>query len=149
MALAPVVAAQGLDLEQVDVAPAGRRRVVRVVVDKDGGVTLDEIADATRLVSQQLDEHDLMDEQPYTLEITSPGVDRPLTQPRHWRRNVGRLVKVTGPEADALIGRVVDADEQAARMDIDGATREIPYSAMRRAQVQVEFNRKEGRWTST
>jgi ribosome maturation factor RimP len=143
MALEPVVATRGLDLEQVDVTPAGRRRVVRVVVDKDGGVTLDEIADTTRVVSQQLDEHDLMDEQPYTLEVTSPGIDRPLTRPRHWRRNVGRLVKVSGPGPDAVIGRIVDADEHVAQVEIDGATREIAYTEVRKAQVQVEFNRKE------
>ena len=85
----------GLDVEAVELTPAGKRRVLRVAVDKDGGVTLDDVAEATREVSAVLDDSDVMGEQPYTLEVTSRGVDRPLTLPRHWRRNVGRLVKVT------------------------------------------------------
>ena len=87
--------ALGLDLEAVDLTSAGKRRVLRVAIDKDGGVTMDDIADATREVSRLLDETDVMGQQAYTLEVSSPGVDRPLTLPRHWRRNAGRLVKAT------------------------------------------------------
>ena len=87
--------AMDLDVEAVEVTPAGKRRVLRVAVDKDGGVTLDDVADATREVSRVLDESDVMGEMPYTLEVTSRGVDRPLTLPRHWRRNEDRLVKAT------------------------------------------------------
>src|SRR3954451_24127507 len=87
--------ALGLDLEAVDLTSAGKRRVLRVAVDKDGGVTLDDVADATREVSRVLDESDVMGELPYTLEVTSRGVDRPLPLPRHWRRNEDRLVKAT------------------------------------------------------
>ena len=90
----------GLDVEAVEVTPAGKRRVLRVAVDKDGGVTLDDVADATREVSRVLDESDVMGEMPYTLEVTSRGVDRPLTLPRHWRRNDDRLVKVTLADGD-------------------------------------------------
>ena len=79
--LTPHLLEHGLDLEAVEVTPAGRRRVLRVAVDKDGGVTLDDVADATREVSRVLDATDTMGEQPYTLEVTSPGVDRPLTLP--------------------------------------------------------------------
>ena len=87
--------ALGFDVEAVEVTPAGKRRVLRVAVDKDGGVTLDDVAEATREVSRVLDESDVMGEMPYTLEVTSRGVDRPLTLPRHWRRNDDRLVKAT------------------------------------------------------
>src|SRR3954465_13368695 len=86
--------ALGLDLEAVDLTSAGKRRVLRVAIDKDGGVTMDDIAAATREVSRLVDETGVMGEQAYTLEVSSPGVDRPLTLPRHWRRNAGRLVKV-------------------------------------------------------
>src|SRR3954449_6602501 len=89
--------ALGLDLEAVDLTSAGKRRVLRVAIDKDGGVTMDDIADATREVSRLLDETGAMGEQAYTLEVSSPGVDRPLTLPRHWRRNAGRLGKGTPP----------------------------------------------------
>ena len=85
----------GLDVEAVEVTPAGNRRVLRIAVDGDDGVSLDTIADATRVVSDTLDESDVMGERPYTLEVTSRGVERPLTLPRHWRRNVDRLVAVT------------------------------------------------------
>ncbi len=85
----------GLDVEAVEVTPAGNRRVLRIAVDGDDGVSLDTIADATRVVSDALDDSDVMGERPYTLEVTSRGVERPLTLPRHWRRNVDRLVAVT------------------------------------------------------
>lgn len=142
-ALEPVVEAKGLDLEEVDVTQAGRRRLVRVMVDKDGGVTLDEISEATRSVSAHLDDHDVLDEQPYTLEVTSPGTDRPLTQPRHWSRNVGRLVKVTPHVGEPVTGRIMAAGDSAANLDIDGSDLEVAYSDVAKALVQVEFNRKE------
>lgn len=99
--LEPVVRAAGLDLESVRVGSAGRRRLLRVVVDADGGVDLDNIALVSREASARLDDTGAMGEAPYTLEVSSPGVDRPLTQPRHWRRAVGRLVRVpaSGPSA--------------------------------------------------
>ncbi|MDQ1682331.1 MAG: ribosome maturation factor RimP, partial [Frankiaceae bacterium] len=93
--LEPVVAATGADLEDVQVRAAGRRSVVEVVVDRDGGVTLDDVAEIARVVSEALDADDPLGETPYTLEVGSRGVDRPLTLPRHWRRAIGRLVKVS------------------------------------------------------
>src|SRR5437763_10645803 len=93
--IAPVVDGVGYDLEELVVTPAGRRSVVRVVIDRDEGVTLDDIAEVSRAVSAALDENDgELGRAPYVLEVTSPGVDRPLTEARHWRRNVGRLVAV-------------------------------------------------------
>ena len=90
----PVVHALGMDLESVRVTTAGRRRLLRVVVDSDRGVSLDDAALASRELSAKLDASDVMGDMPYTLEVSSPGVDRPLTQPRHWQRAVGRLVRV-------------------------------------------------------
>lgn len=143
-ALRPAIEGAGLDLEDIEVAPAGRRRLVRVIVDKDGGVTLDDIADTTRLVSRRLDDDDdLMGEMPYTLEVTSPGTDRPLTAHRHWRRNVGRLVKVTPHEGEPLTGRIVEAGDGFARLDVGGTERDVRYDDVRKARVEVEFNRKE------
>ena len=94
--IGPAIAAVGCDLEQVTVSPAGRRKVVRVVVDADSGISLDEVAAVSRAVTEVLDARDteLFGDSPYVLEVTSPGVDRPLTEPRHWRRAVGRLVEV-------------------------------------------------------
>jgi len=134
----------GLDVEAVEVTPAGKRRVLRVAVDRDGGVTLDDVADATRAVGSTLDDSDVMGEQPYTLEVTSRGVDRPLTEPRHWRRNTGRLVKVTQVDGSACSGRVVAHDEDPGGgvvLEVSGRSRRIAYAAVARALVQVEFNR--------
>ena len=130
-----------LDLESIEITPAGKRRILRISVDKDGGVTLDEVAEATREVSRVLDGSDVMGEQPYTLEVTSRGVDKPLTLPRHWRRNQGRLVDVRIDGGDTVTGRIATSDEAAVCLDVDGTIREIAYADIAKAQVQIEFNR--------
>ncbi len=135
------LARSGLDLEGVEMSRAGRRSLVRVLIDQDGGVTLDDIADATHLVSEVLDSSDVLGETPYTLEVTSPGTDRPLTLPRHWRRNVDRLVKVTLREGATFTGRVQSVDEAGATLDVDGARHEVAYADVVKARVQIEFNR--------
>lgn len=132
----------GLDLEAVELTPAGKKRVLRVAVDKDGGVTLDDIADATRAVGQQLDDQDLMGEQAYTLEVTSRGVDRPLTEPRHWRRNRDRLVRASLRDGSQVTGRVSDSDDLGATLDVAGATQRVEYADVTKALVQIEFNRR-------
>jgi ribosome maturation factor RimP len=146
--LRPLVAGAGLDLEDLVVSRAGSRRLVRVVVDRDGGVDLDGVAAASRLVSEALDRRDGGDggalPGPYVLEVSTPGVDRPLTAPRHWRRAVGRLVRAERAGAAPMVGRVVDADDEAATLDVDGAERRLPYPDVRHAVVQVEFRREEG-----
>jgi len=136
------VNALGLDLEAVDLSSAGKRRVLRVAIDKDGGVTLDDIAEATREVSRVLDEDDVMGQQAYTLEVSSPGVDRPLTLPRHWRRNAGRLVKVTLHEGDPVTGRVTSSDDDAAVLDVEGEERRVPFTEVKKAKVQIEFRKE-------
>ncbi len=143
----PVLHALDMDLEAVKVGTAGRRRVLRIVVDADGGVDLDDIAEVSREVSAKLDASDAMGDAPYTLEVTSPGVDRPLTQPRHWRRAIGRLVivAVNGEEAAGQAeppARIVDADQQGVTLETDGATRTIRYGDLGPGRVQVEFGRE-------
>ena len=134
--------ALGLDVEAVEITPAGKRRILRVAVDQDGGVTLDEVADATREVNRVLDASDVMGEQPYTLEVTSRGVDRPLTLPRHWRRNAGRLVKVTLADGSSATGRIGESDDAGVTLDVEGTDRQVAYPEVTRALVQVEFNRR-------
>jgi ribosome maturation factor RimP len=131
-----------LDVEAVELTPAGKRRILRVAVDGDHGVTLDQVADATKRVSEVLDASDVMGEMPYTLEVTSRGVDRPLTLPRHWRRNADRLVKVTLTGGGTVTGRIGESTETAVTLDVDGAVREIGYDQVEKALVQIEFNRK-------
>jgi ribosome maturation factor RimP len=133
----------GLDLEAVELTPAGKKRVLRVAVDKDGGVTLDDIAEATRAVSRELDGEDLMGERAYTLEVTSRGVDRPLTAPRHWRRNHDRLVRAALRDGTQLTGRVGESDESGVTLDVSGTPRRLEFDAIAKALVQIEFNRKD------
>jgi ribosome maturation factor RimP len=130
-----------LDLEAVEVTPAGKRRVLRIAVDKDGGVTLDDIAEATRAVSGVIDDSDLMGETAYTLEVTSRGVDRPLTEPRHWRRNRDRLVKASLADGSQVTGRVRGSDDSGVTLEVSGVEERLAYDDVSKALVQVEFNR--------
>ncbi len=143
----PKVVGIGYDLEDLTVTAAGKRSVVRVVVDKDGGVTLDDVADVSRAVSDVLDRLDESDPAllgaTYVLEVSSPGVDRPLTEPRHWRRNVRRLVTVTRREGAPVTGRLVAADEDGVTLDVEGGEQRLPYAGVVRGNVQVEFGRKD------
>jgi ribosome maturation factor RimP len=143
-ALASRAAELGLDVEGVTLTSAGRHRMLRVAVDKDGGVSLDDLADATRDLSVALDDTDLMGEHPYTLEVTSPGVDRPLTLPRHWRRNRDRLVTVTLADDETVTGRIDSSDEDGVVLNVDGTERTYAYEDVVKAKIQVEFSRKEG-----
>jgi ribosome maturation factor RimP len=139
--LAPIVATVGLDLEELRVEPAGRRRLVRLVVDADGGVSLDDVAAVSQAVSAALDESDAMGSAPYVLEVTSPGVDRPLSAPRHWRRAAGRLVRAPLVAGGEIEGRVVTADDEAVVIDVAGDQRRLGLDELGRGRVQVEFRR--------
>ena len=141
----PVVAAVGVDLESVRVSAAGRRRVLRVVVDSDQGVSLDDATTISRKLSAALDTVAVMGDFPYTLEVSSPGVDRPLTEPRHWRRAVGRLVTVAVTDAGeagisgSVTGRIVAADPDGVTLDVGGTRRRLRYPALGAGAVQLEF----------
>ncbi|MEU0572364.1 ribosome maturation factor RimP [Nonomuraea sp. NPDC005983] len=139
--LEPVVGAEGLDLEDVTITQAGKRRLLRVIVDRDGGVSLDDVAEVSQAVSTALDEDDVMGQAAYTLEVSSPGVDRPLTEPRHWRRAARRLVKAELEDGTVVEGRVRSADDSAVELDVDGAVRTLDYQDLTRGRVQVEFRR--------
>ncbi|TQK70556.1 MULTISPECIES: ribosome maturation factor RimP [unclassified Nocardioides] len=139
----------GLDLEAVELTPAGKRRVLRIAVDTDGGLTLDDVASATKVIDRVLEDDGpdggakALGELPYTLEVTSRGVDRPLTLPRHWRRNEGRLVKVSLADDATVTGRIGTSDDEGVDLAVDGGERRVAYSEVRKALVQIEFNRKD------
>jgi ribosome maturation factor RimP len=152
----PVVGGAGYDLEDLVVTPAGRRSIVRVVVDRDEGVTLDDIAEVSRAVSDVLDRNDDgMGRTPYVLEVTSPGVDRPLSEPRHWRRNVGRLVTVKAGPAGAteeVSGRITAVHDAGVTLAVEAkgkpgakkrppTPRDVPWGELGAGRVQVEFGR--------
>lgn len=139
----PVVASEGLDLEELELSQAGRRSRLRIIVDGDGGVDLDRCAEVSRHISKALDDSNVMGERAYTLEVSSPGVSRPLTLPRHWSRATGRLVRAILHDGDDVTGRVVSAGEGTVVLDVDGAGRELAYADVRKAKVQVEFRKSD------
>ena len=145
----PVIASDGMDLESVRVSAAGRRRLLRVVVDSDQGVSLDDAAAISRKLSAVLDAAPVMGDFPYTLEVSSPGVDRPLTDPRHWRRAVGRLVQVTAADVGPISGRVLAADADEVTLDVGGDRRRFGYAALGAGAVQVEFGRPQSELGAT
>jgi len=140
-------------LEDVTVSPAGRRRVVRVAIDRaderadgaTGGVTLDDVAEVARVVSDLLDAAELDEPEllggAYVLEVSSPGVDRPLTTPRHWRRNLGRRVTASLADGTAVTGRVRACDDVEVVLDVDGHQRSLLLAEITSGSVEVEFNR--------
>lgn len=144
-------------VDDVTITPAGRRRVVRITVERPlespvgdtplAPLSLDEVAEATRLVSAHLDESDVLGSQPYTLEVSSPGTSRPLTTPEHFRRNVGRLVAVERPEGGTVTGRVLATTDEGVRIEVPAERKtpaqevDIPFAQLTQGKVQVEFNR--------
>jgi ribosome maturation factor RimP len=148
--LEPVVRAMGMDLENVRITATGRRRLLRVVVDADRGVSLDDITLISRALSAELDANGAMGETPYTLEVSSPGVDRPLTEPRHWRRAAGRLVRAPLAARSAartdktrrpatIEGRVLAASDHAVLLEVAGEQREYGYGELGPGKILLEF----------
>ena len=137
----PVVAAAGMDLESVRMTVAGKRRLLRVIVDSDSGLSLDDAAEVSREISALLDASNVLGEVPYTLEVSSPGVDRPLTEPRHWRRARGRLVRVKVAGEGSVEGRLLTADADGVTLGLPGGERRFPYADVGAGSVQVEFGR--------
>ncbi|MEV7556327.1 ribosome maturation factor RimP [Streptomyces sp. NPDC048331] len=147
--LEPLVAAKGLDLEEIEMSRAGKRRMLRIIVDSDEGVELDACAELSREVSDKLDETDVMGEDEYVLEVSSPGADRPLTEHRHYVRAIGRLVKFQLTEGGELIARILEVDDEGLDLEVPGVkgrkatARRIAFTDIAKARVEIEFNRKD------
>jgi len=142
----PVVESGGVDLEDVEVVAAGKRRLVRLLVDRDGGLDLDTVAQVSHAASAALDAADgeagtggPLGRAPYVLEVSSPGVDRPLSAPRHWRRARTRLVLAELTDGTSATGRVSHVDDGGVTLDIEGAQRQLGWDVIHRGRVQVEF----------
>jgi ribosome maturation factor RimP len=147
--LEPLAGARGMALEEIVISPAGKRRVLRVVVDTDDGVELDACAELSRAASAALDEApDVMGGAPYVLEVTSPGAERPLTEPRHYRRAVGRLISARLYEGGELTARIIAVDDVGLDLEVPGVkgrrptARRLAFGEIEGARVEVEFNRK-------
>lgn len=145
--ISPAVTEAGFFLEEVQIASPGSHRIVTCVVDGQTPLNLDQVTVASRLISELLDSADFMGETPFTLEVTSPGVDRPLTQPRHWTKNLTRLIKVTLNDGTITTGRLTEFNEVNATLveNIKGRLKEhtVVFADIKRAVVEIEFNRKD------
>jgi ribosome maturation factor RimP len=143
IAAAPIPS--GIEVEDVTVTKAGRRELIRVVVDRDGGIDLDAVADVSRLIADALDDPTAASifTTAYVLEVTSPGVDRPLREPKHWRRSIARLVHITRKDGPEIEGRITAADDTSVTLSLDDLDEPLvlPYAEIDKAVVQVEFNR--------
>ncbi|MGR8007937.1 ribosome maturation factor RimP [Streptomyces hypolithicus] len=147
--LEPLVSAEGLDLEDIEVSRAGRRRMLRIVVDSDEGVELDTCAELSRTVSEKLDETDAMGEGEYVLEVSSPGADRPLSEHRHYVRNTGRLARLQLHDGTELVARILTVDDEGLDLEVPGvkgrkpSARRVAFSDIAKARVEIEFSRKD------
>ncbi|MFJ5955755.1 ribosome maturation factor RimP [Paenarthrobacter sp. NPDC092416] len=153
--LEPAVLASRLYLEDVSIHVAGSHRTVHVVVDlpqeETGGVSLDAIADVSRGLSDILDNDPQDDGRPYDLEVSSPGVGRPLTEPRHWHRARGRMAKVNVIQGENILGRITSVDEDGVTLVPEHEVKKgmkpkqgdpvtIPFDRIRNGKVEIEFS---------
>jgi ribosome maturation factor RimP len=134
-AITPALAALGFYLEDVTITSAGRRSMLTVIVDGDTHLSLDQVTSATKAIGEIVESVQSLGETPFTLEVTSPGLDRPLTKARHWQKNINRLVKVVLLDGSEIKGRIKDVNEVSAIV----AEKNINYSDIKRATLEVEF----------
>ena len=146
--ITPALHKAGYFLEDVNLVSPGQHRIVTVIVDGESALNLDQVTVASKLVSELLDEATFMGETPFTLEVTSPGIDRPLTLPRHFAKNIDRLLKVTKSDGVVVTGRILANTDSDVTLSVtekkDVKEVVISLGDIKRAQVEIEFNRKEG-----
>ena len=144
----PAVQAQGFFLEDVHLVSPGKHRIVTCIVDGESALNLDQVTSVSRAISELLDEAPFMGETPFTLEVTSPGVDRPLTKPRHFVKNHDRLLKVTKNDGDVITGRITSSSDSDVTLLVETKKESsevvVAYADIKRATVEIEFNRKDG-----
>jgi ribosome maturation factor RimP len=137
----------GFYLEDVHVATPGSHRIVTCIVDGDASLNLDQVTSVSRVISELLDEAVFMGETPFTLEVTSPGVDRPLTQPRHFAKNADRLLKIVKVDGSEVSGRILSNTDHSVTLTVtlkkEVTEQTVPLADIKRAVVEIEFNRKD------
>jgi len=134
-AITPALSDLGFYLEDITITSAGRRSMITVIVDGDTHLSLDQVTVATKAISEIVENIQSLGQAPFTLEVTSPGLDRPLTKPRHWRKNIDRLVKIVLLDGKEVKGRVKDATEISATVD----EQVVKFSDIKRATLEIEF----------
>jgi ribosome maturation factor RimP len=143
----PALSQAGYFLEDINIVTPGQHRIVTVIVDGESALNLDQVTVASKLVSELLDEATFMGETPFTLEVTSPGIDRPLTLPRHFAKNATRLLKVVKTDGEVVTGRIASNSDSDVTLTVaeKKTTKEIVVALadIKRATVEIEFNRKD------
>jgi ribosome maturation factor RimP len=133
--ITPALTSLGFYLEDLNITSAGKRSLLTVIVDADRHLSLDEVMVATKAISEIVENIPALGSTPFTLEVTSPGIDRPLTKPRHWRKNINRLVKIILLDGSQITGRIKQAGESAATIEESV----INYLDIKRANLEIEF----------
>jgi ribosome maturation factor RimP len=145
--ISPALQQAGYFLEDVNLVTPGQHRMVTVIVDGESALNLDQVTVASKLVSELMDEATFMGETPFTLEVTSPGIDRPLTLPRHFAKNVTRLLKVTKTDGIVITGRIISNTETDVTLAVaekkESKEVVVALADIKRAVVEIEFNRKD------
>ena len=134
-AVTPALSALGFYLEDVTITSAGRRSMLTIIVDGDTHLSLDQVTSATKAIGEIVESIQSLGETPFTLEVTSPGLDRPLTKVRHWQKNINRLVKVVLQDGSEIKGRINEVNEANS---VVGEIK-VNYSDIKRATLEVEF----------
>ena len=143
----PALQQAGYFLEDINIVTPGQHRIVTVIVDGESALNLDQVTVASKLVSELLDEATFMGETPFTLEVTSPGIDRPLTLPRHFAKNVTRLLKVVKTDGEVVTGRIASNTDLDVTLTVTEKKTTTDVTVLladiKRATVEIEFNRKD------
>lgn len=134
-AITPALSDHGFYLEDLNISFAGKRSLLTVIVDADRHLSLDEVTQATKAISEIVENISALGSTPFTLEVTSPGIDRPLTKPRHWRKNIDRRIKIILQDGKEIKGRIKSANEVSATID----DVEVSYADIKRANLEIEF----------
>ncbi len=145
--ITPALQQAGYFLEDVNLVTPGNHRIVTVIVDGETSLNLDQVTVASKLVSELMDEAPFMGETPFTLEVTSPGIDRPLTLPRHFAKNLSRLLKVTKTDGVVVTGRITSNNDDSVTLAVvekkESKEVVVALAEIKRAVVEIEFNRKD------
>lgn len=136
--ITPAIESLGFYVEDITITSAGKRSMLTVIVDGDTHLSLDQVTVATKVISEIVENLPTLGNNPFTLEVTSPGLDRPLTKPRHWRKNQDRLIKIVLIDGKEIKGRIKDSTESSATID----DQVINFADIKRATLEVEFKKE-------
>ena len=135
--ITPAIESLGFYIEDINITSAGKRSMLTVIVDGDTHLSLDQVTVATKAISEIVENLPTLGNNPFTLEVTSPGLDRPLTKPRHWQKNLDRLIKIVLTDGKEIKGRIKESTETSVTVN----EQVINFADIKRATLEVEFKK--------